>query len=173
MLLLQNNIKLRAVDPEDLDILYRWENNTELWTVGNTITPYSKFQLKEFINNANQDIFTSKQLRLMIELVKEKETAGCIDLYEYDVFHQKAAVSILIDDKNRNCGIAGQALFLLIEYAFSFLKLQQLYCYIPEKNTKSIKLFEKAGFKQSGKLFNWIRTIDGYENVFIYQLINQ
>ena len=173
MLLQQNNIKLRAVEPEDLDTLYRWENNTELWTIGNTITPYSKFQLKEFISNANQDIFISKQLRLMIELVEEMKTAGCVDLYEYDLFHQKAAVGIIIDEKYRNSGVANQTLLLLIEYAFSFLKLQQLYCYITENNVISINLFEKAGFKQSGKLFNWIRTIDGYENVFIYQLINQ
>ena len=173
MLLQQNNIKLRAVEPEDLDALYRWENNAELWTVGNTITPYSKFQIKKFINNASQDIFTSKQLRLMIELVDEAETVGCVDLYEYDVFHQKSAVGIIIDEKNRNRGIAEQALFLLIEYAFSFLKLQQLYCYIPENNAASITLFEKTGFRQSGKLSDWIKTINGYENVFIYQLINR
>jgi diamine N-acetyltransferase len=171
MALLNNGfIKLRALEPEDLEVLYRWENDTELWTVGNTITPYSRYQLREFISSANQDIFTSKQLRLMIELEANGETAGCIDLYEFDVFHRKAAVGIMVDGKSRNRGIAMQALELLAAYAFSFLKLNQLYCYIPEYNKASIKLFEKAGFTPSGRLTNWIRTGDGYSDVFIYQL---
>ncbi len=173
MPLLENkNIRLRAIEPEDLDILYCWENNTELWTIGNTITPYSKFQLKEFISNANQDIYTSKQLRLMIESVADKTVVGCIDLYDFDVFHQKAAVGIMIDENSRNRGIASQALSLIIEYAFSFLKLQQLYCYIPEHNKASIKLFEKCEFVPSGKLIQWIRTIDGHSDVYVYQLIS-
>ena len=164
-------IKLRALEPEDLNVLYQWENNTELWTIGSTIAPYSKYQLREFISNADQDIFTSKQLRLMIESKENGEAIGCIDLYEFDAFHQKAGIGIMIDEKSRNRGIAMQALKLLIEYAFSFLKLNQLYCYIPEQNKTSIKLFKKAGFVQSGKLTDWIRTIDGYSDVFVYQLI--
>ena len=172
MALLNNeNIKLRALEPEDLNVLYQWENNTELWTIGNTIAPYSKYQLKEFISNADQDIFTSKQLRLMIESNANGEPIGCIDLYEFDAFHQKAGIGIMIDEKSRNRGIAMQTLELLIEYAFSFLKLHQLYCYIPENNKVSTTLFEKAGFVQSGKLTDWIRTIDGYSDVYVYQLI--
>ena len=172
MSLLNNeNIKLRALEPEDLNALYRWENNTEMWTIGNAIAPYSKYQLKEFIANADQDIFTSKQLRLMIESKANGESLGCVDLYEFDAFHQKAGVGIMIDEKYRNRGIAMQTLQLSIEYAFSFLKLNQLYCYIPESNKTSIKLFEKVGFVQSGKLTDWIRTVGGYSNVFVYQLI--
>ncbi len=171
MLLQREDIKLRAVEPEDLELLYRWENNSDLWARGNTITPYSKFQIKEFIAQTKQDIFTSKQLRLMIE--QREQTVGCIDLYEYDVFHQKAAIGIMIEEGSQNCGIARKALSLLVEYAFSFLKLKQLYCYIPENNIASIRLFEKAGFGQSGKLLAWLRTVDGYENVFVYQLINR
>jgi diamine N-acetyltransferase len=169
MLLQGKNIKLRAVEPEDLELLYRWENNSDLWTISNTITPYSRFQIKEFIAT-EQDIFTSKQLRLMVE--REGRAVGCVDLYDYDVFHQRAAVGIMIDLDSRNRGIACEALLLLAEYAFSFLKLQQLYCYVSERNTTSVSLFEKAGFRQTGKLCAWIRTLDNFENVFIYQLIN-
>ena len=36
-------MKLRAIEPEDLDLLYQIENNTELWQVGATNVPYSRY----------------------------------------------------------------------------------------------------------------------------------
>ena len=35
-------VSLRALDPTDLDLLYIWENDTSLWDVGNSITPFSR-----------------------------------------------------------------------------------------------------------------------------------
>ena len=38
MALLENErVCLRALEPEDLELLYRWENDSELWEVGNTL----------------------------------------------------------------------------------------------------------------------------------------
>lgn len=62
-----NRITLRALEPEDLDILYKWENDSRLWQNGSTLTPYSKFALRDYLENSLQDIFQSRQLRLMVE----------------------------------------------------------------------------------------------------------
>lgn len=69
MLLENHQIKLRAVEPEDLDLLYSWENETTLWIHGNTLAPYSKLVLRQYINDAlEMDIYQSKQLRLIFHL---------------------------------------------------------------------------------------------------------
>jgi diamine N-acetyltransferase len=187
--MLENNyIKLRAAEPQDLELLYKWENDTTLWTFGNTISPYSKYVLREFLKNADKDIFTTKQLRLMIDTTsrhygwsesvvelldpQSSITIGCVDLYDFDVFHQRIAVGILIDKQYRNKGLAAEALSLTIDYCFSFLKLKQIYCYIPAGNETSIKLFEKAGFTENGILKDWIKTADGFCDVSVFQLIN-
>ena len=60
------NILIRALEPEDLEYLYKWENDMDLWDVSDTLTPFSHFTLKKYIENAHVDIYTSKQLRLMI-----------------------------------------------------------------------------------------------------------
>ena len=44
--LLGKNIKLRALEKEDLDFLYQIENNESFWQVSNTQTPFSKYMLK-------------------------------------------------------------------------------------------------------------------------------
>lgn len=164
-------IRLRALEPEDLDFLYKWENEADLWVLGDTLTPFSRYDLKQYISSP-KDMYESKQLRLMIDFKTENKTIGTIDLYNMDFHNRKAAVGILIDETKRNGGLATEALTLLCEYAFSFLKLHQLYAYIPEKNNASRRLFERCDFKRSGVLKDWINTTTGFENVLIVSLIS-
>lgn len=172
MLLTNSIIKLRALEPEDLEILYKWENSTELWLHGNTIAPYSKYALKKYIAETQlQDIYESKQLRLMVETVDSKITIGIIDLYDLDVRNNRAGVGILIDEKFRNNGYAKQTLEIIKNYAFNFLGLYQLYAYISAENKYSLKLFENAGYHFAGILKNWILENDKYKDVKIVQLL--
>ncbi len=173
MLLENHQIKLRAVEPEDLDLLYSWENETTLWIHGNTLAPYSKLVLRQYINDAlEMDIYQSKQLRLMIDHVSENKTIGTVDLYEIDAHNRRAGIGILIDKAYRQQGMASQALTLAKEYAFDFLYLHQLYAYISVSNLNSIKLFNKSGYKEVGILKDWLQRGEKFEDVQLLQLIN-
>ena len=173
MLLKNKDIVLRAVEPEDLEILYRWENSTVLWYHGNTLAPYSKLVLRQYINDSlEMDIYQSKQLRLMIDLVDEKTTIGTIDLYDIDAHNRRAGIGILIDDDYRRRGFAKQALELMSNYAFDFLYLHQIYAYIAQSNTNSISLFQKAGYQSVGFLKDWLQRGEEFENVYFSQLLN-
>lgn len=174
MLLENEQLKLRALEPEDLEALYKWENDTALWRHGNTLTPYSKLALRDYITEVQQhDIFQAKQLRLMITLKETQEVVGTIDIYDFDFHNNRAGVGILIDEKYRNQGYAQQSLLLIDEYGFDFLYLKQLYAYIAVDNMNSISLFEKAGYEQCGFLNQWTREDSAYKDAYIYQLINK
>ncbi len=166
-----DNIKLRSPEPEDLEEFYKWENDSALWSWGSTLVPYSRYELKQYILSA-KDIYESKQLRFMIERKQDRKLVGMIDLYDFDPHHKRAAVGIMIDRDYQKCGLAGEALSLLCVYSFSFLKLHQLYAYIPLKNEPSRRLFQRYGFKEKGVLSDWLQTVDGYENVQIVSLIS-
>ncbi len=171
MYLENNNLRLRALEPEDLAYLYKWENNTNLWIYGNTLTPYSKLALRTYISETQQqDIYEAKQLRLMIELKSSKAVIGTIDLYEFDFHHSRAGIGILIDEDYRNNNYASQTLEIIKEYVFSFFKIKQIFAYIGTDNLQSVRLFEKAGYSRSGELIDWIRDGSDYKNVYIYQL---
>jgi diamine N-acetyltransferase len=60
------NIYLRALEPEDLEFVYAIENDESIWEVSNTQTPYSRFLIRQYLENAHQDIYEAKQLRLVI-----------------------------------------------------------------------------------------------------------
>ncbi|MDR0546391.1 MAG: GNAT family N-acetyltransferase [Dysgonamonadaceae bacterium] len=170
--LANNNLLLRALEPEDLEILYRWENDTELWQYGSTLTPYSRFTLRDYINNSlQQDIFQSRQLRLMITEKTSAKTLGTIDLYDFDPIHQRAGVGILIDKDFHRRNYGFQSLELIKQYTSKVLNLHQLYAYIPKNNEASYRLFLKSGFSESGLLKSWIKTENDFEDVWCVQKI--
>ena len=166
-------VKLRALEPGDLELLYICENNQDNWELRNTLTPFSKYTLKEYIKNSHLDIFTTKQLRLVIESIDEKKAVGFIDLFDYDPYHLRAGVGIVISEKERRKHYASNALTLLTDYSFKILKLNQLYCIISEVNNKSLELFKKSGFKISGKKLEWINSETGFKDVYFLQLLNE
>jgi len=167
---LDNNILyLRAPEPEDLQILYEWENDTDVWKFGLAISPYSKYVLKQYIVDAQTDIFQSKQLRFMITLKQEQCTVGTIDLYDFDAINSRCGVGIYIDHAYRNKEYATQALGLLEDYVFNFLNINQLYATIPQNNKASLQLFGHSEYSESGVLKQWISTEEGYENAIIVQ----
>lgn len=79
-----HTIYLRALEPEDLDFIYALENNETVWEVSNTQTPYSRFLIRQYLENAHQDIYEAKQLRLAICLNETGETIGLIDIFDFD-----------------------------------------------------------------------------------------
>lgn len=169
-------IQLRALEPEDLEILFKWENNTNIWNVSNTLTPFSRFIIKQYLENYHKDIYELKELRLIIDLKHDnnKFTAiGLIDLFDFDPFHNRAGVGIVINNTNeRGKNYATNALKLLIEYSFNYLKLNQLYCNIATSNAPSLKLFKNCGFEIIGTKKKWLRSPNGWEDEYFLQLIN-
>lgn len=166
-------ISLRALEPEDLATLFRWENDTETWNVSDTLTPFSKHVLAQYLENAHLDIYTTKQFRFIIFENTTLSPVGTLDLFDFDPFHQRAGVGILIDAQYRNKGYATEALTLLEKYCFDTLQLHQIYANIAENNPKSITLFEKHGFELIGVKKEWRKQQHQWINELSYQKINK
>jgi len=164
---------LRALEPTDVDLLYEWENDMKIWEVSNTLTPFSRHQLKLYVEQAQLDIYQTKQLRLIIELESSQTPVGMIDLFDFDGFHQRGGIGIIIHENYREQGYASEALDMFVGYCFSTLGLKQLYANIKITNTGSIRLFEKAGFELIGTKKAWIKTKNGFVDELMYQKLNK
>jgi len=166
------HINLRALEPTDLEFLYQIENNESFWEVSNTQKPFSRFLLHQYLENAQQDIYEAKQLRLMIVQSDTEIPVGMIDLFDFDPKHKRAGIGILVNPEHEGKGYASEALQLLIKYAFKHLDLHQIYANITVDNSKSISLFEKHGFKKIGVKKDWIYSNKTFKNELLYQLIH-
>ncbi|WP_418450427.1 GNAT family N-acetyltransferase [Alistipes sp.] len=163
--------RLRAVEPEDVETMYRWENDPEVWAVSGTTTPFSRHMLVQFVEQQRLDLAQTRQLRLIVETT-EGEPVGAIDLFDFDPWNGRAGVGILVHDKrHRGRGYAADALAVLIAYCRSTLGLHQLWCNVGADNTASLRLFRSAGFAEVGIKREWQRTPDGYADELLMQRI--
>jgi len=165
-------IFLRAMEPEDIDMLYDFENDPEVWHVSNTYIPFSKHFLTQFIFNSCNDLFVDKQLRLMIILNKGEQCVGTLDFFDFDPMHMRAGIGILVEKSSRGKGIATEAIRLASEYAFNFLNLHQLFIHVTQDNPSSINVFEKSGFIRTGIKKDWLCIKNSWKDVLFMQLIN-
>ena len=173
MTLKGNTIYLRALEPEDLEFIYAIENDEDIWEVSNTQTPYSKFLIRQYLENAHQDIYEAKQLRLAICKTDSNETIGLIDLFEFDPKNNRAGIGIVIqNDANRGKGYGKEALSLVIDFSFQQLQLHQLFANIGVDNVSSLNLFAIFGFQKIGIKKDWILVHNSYQDEAVFQLIN-
>ncbi len=168
------NIFLRALEPEDLEFIYAIENNENIWEVSNTITPYSKFLIRQYLENAHQDIYEAKQLRLAICKEGSSEAIGLIDLFDFDAKNKRAGVGIIIQNEtDRNSGFGKEALGLMIAYSFQQLQLHQLFANIGTDNQASLSLFTTFGFIKIGVKKDWNLINNAFHDEAVFQLIKK
>ena len=167
-------VSLRAMEVSDVDLLMDWENSSEHWEVSGTISPYSRTAIEALVKQADLNIYQTGQLRLMIHDESDKTTIGTIDLFDFDPFHCRAGVGILIAlAERRGRGLASESLTLLKKYAFAHLGLHQLYCNVLSDNARSLELFKSAGFSITGERKEWVRVNGVYKNQYFLQLLKE
>lgn len=173
MLLENQHIRLRAIEPEDLNLLYQWENNPNYWYAGEIRAPHSKFTLKQYILSSGKDIYENKQIRFMIESKELKKIVGTIDLFDLDIFNSRIGVGLLVDEPFQQNGFASMSLDLIQEYVISYLKIHQVYAHVAKTNEASIALFESCGFEKTATLKEWIQNKNGFTDIFLYQYFSK
>ena len=173
MILKNDTVYLRALEPEDVDLLYFWENNTEIWRVSSTIAPLSKFTLTNYVMEEGQkDIFEARQLRLVIVETKTDKTVGLMDLFDFEPVDMRASLGIMINEEaERQKGFAKNALLLTEEYCKKILNFHQLYARTDSDNNAAVALFKSCGYQECGLLKQWHRNEDGWKDQIEFQKI--
>ena len=164
------SIHLRAIEPEDLDLLYRIENDIKLWNVGVTNVPYSRYTLHDYVANASDDIYTDRQVRLMVENAQH-EVVGIVDLVNFDPNHRRAEVGLIILDAFRRQGYGSSVLEAVAEYALRVVHLHQLYAYVDVSNEASMRLFQKMNYQPSATIKDWLFDGRKYRDAVLMQCV--
>mgnify|MGYP000660449817 CR=1 FL=1 len=163
-------VYLRALEPEDLELIYAIENDESVWEVSQTQTPYSRFLIKQYLDNCHKDIYEVKQLRMVI-CTTAHVAIGFVDLFDFDPKNDKVGLGILILSNQRGQKYGEEALRLIVDYGFKNLNLRQIYANVLEDNLPSINLFEKIGFVAAGLKKDWVLENGTYKNEYLFQLI--
>lgn len=168
-MLQSENLNLRAVEPSDIDFMWRVESDRSQWLDNGNTAPYSQSQIVDYVMNYKADPMREGELRLIIE--HDGETIGIADLYNLNVVSRTGWIGIYLNPESRGYGHARKTLALLSDYAFNILHMRCLGAKIAEPNKACISLFESGGFEHVGSLKKWLLA-DEAVDVLIYQLNN-
>lgn len=168
-ILRSDSLYLRALEPEDVDYLLRWENDPDVWVVSDTIAPFSRHCIEQYVLNYDADVWRAGQLRMMIQTDSRALPVGIVDLYNLDRAHQRGFIGIFIEPDMRRHRYALEALNLLSRYAYAILGLRQVAAIVEVDNYASCALFEAAGFERCGLMRAWRKRGSTFHDVYIYQ----
>lgn len=163
------HVALRALEPTDLDIIMRWENDTEVWAVSNTLAPYSRQRIWQYLESYDGDIYASRQLRLIITRVDTGEPVGCADITDFDPVNNRAEIGLLIAPEHRGRGFADEAIELLKLYGTDWLGINQLYIIVADGFQHVAQLFVRHGFEHTATFKKWVRTGREYRDAMLLQ----
>ena len=160
------DIRLRALEPEDLELIYRIENDPHFWRFGASTVPYSRYVLRQYISSSQNDIFADGQVRLVIE--HQGQAVGFADLTNFDAIHLRAEIGLAILPEYQGKHIGQSAVEALCDYARQ-LHLHQLYAIIATTNEPATRLFKLLAFDASATLHDWLRAEDNYVDAIVWQ----
>ena len=164
-------LKLRALEPEDLEQLYAIENNLDDWDYSCMNAPFSHYALRDYIANQHCDLTIDQQVRLVVcDDENEQQVIGLADIFNYDARHRRAEIGLIIGKTFRNHGYATEATKLLIDYASRTCLLDQIYAFISKDNEHCCRIFDKNGFNRVSILKNWFRNANSFSDSIIFQL---
>lgn len=162
-------VRLRALEPTDLDLLAAWENDTSLWSATDTVSPLSRAVLWRYLQDDLGDFYRQGELRLVVELVGSGEAVGMVDLRDYSALNNRAQLGVVIAGAHRGKGLSERALRLTLDYATNHLGLHQVYAVVPVGNEASRAMLGRCGFTVSGVLRQWVRRGRDYRDAELWQ----
>lgn len=142
-------VMLRAIEPEDMEMLRETVNDPEIEKmVGGWSFPVSRYEQIQWYERVIND---KNNLRFVIEVVETKETIGMINLVDLDWKNRSGFYGIKLKaDAPKRKGYALDAVMALEWYAFEQLQLNRLDGSCLVYNIASQKLFDKCGIKVEG-----------------------
>tara|TARA_A200000113_G_scaffold222267_1_gene235584 strand:- start:3376 stop:3894 length:519 start_codon:yes stop_codon:yes gene_type:complete len=165
-----NKINLRALELDDLEFLFKIENDSKFQKISSTILPFSKHYLEKYIMESNLDIFLEKQFRFVIS-IENNNPIGLIDLFDFDPINHRAGIGIVIINTHRKKGYALESVKLIEDISKKDLQIHQLYVSVGVDNKSSLNLFKKLGYLEIGVKKDWNYINGQYMDELLFQKI--
>jgi RimJ/RimL family protein N-acetyltransferase len=167
------NIRLRAVEPEDLERYQSFDEDSEMARSGWWIPfPRSNYAGKQWIEKAALEDGQDDAFRFTIE-AKEHGVIGSMNTLSCERRNGTFKYGIAIGREYWGRGYAKEAIRLVLRYYFEELRYQKVTVHIYAFNERSIKLHESLGFQHEGQLRRMIFTGGEYHDEVLMGLTKE
>ena len=165
-------VRLRAMEPEDLEDALRWVNDREvtLWLTSLRY-PMALKDEQKWLDGAPANSFADG-VRLAIE-TKDGKHIGGINLHRTNPEDRKAGLGIMIGEKDHwSNGYGTDAVLTLLKLAFDEMNLHRVWLQVFPDNERAIACYLKCGFREEGRLRQEVFQDGRYYDVIVMGVLN-
>jgi RimJ/RimL family protein N-acetyltransferase len=141
-------VYLSPIFTDDLEQYTRWMNDLEVTRyLGQAVKTYSLEKEKEVL-----ETLAKGNHNFAIVLREEDRLLGNGSLFAIDHLHQRGELGIFIGNKDdRGKGYGQEAVTLLVDYGFRYLKLNNIMLKVVSSNVAAVNAYKKCGFREFGR----------------------
>ncbi|MCH8065015.1 MAG: GNAT family N-acetyltransferase [Chloroflexi bacterium] len=161
MMLEGNLVRLRALEPSDLERVYSWINDREVTRYIAARYPMSRADEERWLRGSSPNSFGGG-VQLAIEVkngevqnggTNEVAHIGNIDLVEVRPEDRKAGLGVMIGDKDYwSNGYGTDAVVTILRFAFHEMNLNRVWLHAFDFNERAQACYRKCGFQEEGRL---------------------
>jgi RimJ/RimL family protein N-acetyltransferase len=161
-------VRLRAIEPEDWTVFNAWNLDSETARLCYAVPfPSSKERDRKWA--AEQAVQEGKNDAINLGIENEAgELVGVINSHSCSPRNGTFRYGLAVQREHWRKGYASEAILLLLRYYFLELRYQKVNADVYSFNTASVRLHERLGFVQEGRLRRMIYTDGQYFDDFIF-----
>ena len=145
-------VTLRAMTRDDLDLLCQFNNDLEVELAGGGDPPLPQ-SLARLQAEFEQQISKGGRDGTSFAIEADGKFIGSCALFQFDSVARTCALGITIGDKAYwGRGYGRDAVNLLLEYAFVYQNVRRVYLTVNGNNERAIRAYQACGFVQEGRL---------------------
>jgi RimJ/RimL family protein N-acetyltransferase len=166
------NICLRGFELEDAPIIAQYYNDLDVRRFLDHPIPLSLQDAEEWIQNTWETAKKGKAYFFAIALKESNRLIGTCGLFGISQINRKAELMIVIYNKKYwGKGFGTEAIHLLLNYGFRQLNLHRIFLFTHTSNTRAQRIYEKIGFKPSGRRRQASFFEGTYHDLLLYDLL--
>lgn len=165
-------IFLRALEPEDYDVIHKWRQQEDVnEMIGGNKYYSSKERDKQWTMKKSVD--DSNGIYLAICLSENSDMIGYCSIISIDLRNQKADLggTIIGDAMHRGKGYGKEAQQLLLQYCFNEFPLHKVYGYALEEHHVTHRMMISLGFKVDGVLRDEVFKNGAFKSYTIFSIL--
>ncbi|MCG2717961.1 MAG: GNAT family N-acetyltransferase [Nanoarchaeota archaeon] len=146
--LIGKRLYLRTLKKEDLTYIQKWSNDPEIRKLIGEVAPMSQADADKFLERVHND---DTREWFVIVIKENEQVIGEGGLLRMFPVWRTTDISLIIGEKDAwGKGYGTEAILLLLDYAFRYLKFHRVAIGVVGFNEKAIRFWGKVGFKKEG-----------------------
>ncbi len=162
-----NSIYLRALEDKDLETLRYWRNHPDLMPYHCSCLLIPEIGQRRWYETHGAD---PKNLVFIVEN-NEQSPIGYTLIKDLDHKNRNAEIGLHLDPAFHGKGYGKDAFNTLIRYCFHELNLHRVHLEVFDFNEPAIRMYQKMGFKQDGRLREAFFTQNRFCDIVVMSLL--